>query len=77
MSSRKLPLPENTGPDGDVAMSIPSAYPADYVPDANWTPTKEQRDRLRYWDFYYYWVDYAVKKQKGEPVETPGFRSNR
>lgn len=72
MSSRKRELPESTEPE-----TVPSAYPADYVPDANWIATKEQRERLRYWDFYYYWVDFAVKRQQGEPVEPATYRSNR
>jgi hypothetical protein len=68
-----LPLPESTDP----TTFVPSVYPADYVPDANWTATAEQRGRLRYWDFVIYWMDYHVRRQQGvaqEPVETPRSR---
>jgi hypothetical protein len=36
------------------------------VHSMSFRPTREQRARLRYWDFFIYWVDYALKKQKGE-----------
>lgn len=26
--------------------------------------TKEQRDRIRYWDYYLYWVDQSLDQQK-------------
>lgn len=29
-------------------------------------PTKEQRGRLRYWDFFLYWVGVSVEKQERE-----------
>lgn len=67
-SPESAPLSESTGPEW-----LPTAEAM-----AHFRPTKEQRDRLRYWDFYLYWVDYAVRKQNGETIEAPAqFRSNR
>jgi len=42
---------------------VPSVYPTDYVPDADWVPTKEQRTRLRYWNYFTYWVEQSLRKQ--------------
>lgn len=28
------------------------------------TLTKEQSERIRYWDFVLYWMDFAMKRQK-------------
>lgn len=76
MSSDTPEMPDSA-PLSEPTGLVPSVYPEDYVPNVDWTPSPEERNRLRYWDFFIYWVDYAGKKQRGETTEAPGFRRNR
>lgn len=70
MSSRKTDGP-----------SIASDADQSWLPEqdirARWQPTREQHERLRYWDMFTYWVGFAVLVQQGQRPADPGFTPER